>query len=84
MVKYLQVILITHVCGSRDHINIEHAYSGYSLPKRDLIHRERSGNCVWTLSSLYPLSHHGWIRQILVWMKKIPQILENIKKIHQA
>ena len=33
------LILITHVCGSRDHINIEHAYSGYSLPKRDSIHR---------------------------------------------
>ena len=34
-------ILITHVCGSRDHINIEHAYSGYSLPKRDSIHWRR-------------------------------------------
>ena len=22
-----------------------------------------SGNCVWTLLSLYPLSHHGWIQQ---------------------
>ena len=33
----------------------------YKHPKRDLIHRERSGNCVWTLSSLYPLSHHIWI-----------------------
>ena len=34
-------IFITHVCGSRDHINIEHVHSGYSLPKRDLIHRDR-------------------------------------------
>ena len=31
-------ILITHVCGTRDHINIEHAYS---LPKWDSIHQEQ-------------------------------------------
>ena len=37
----LLFILISHVCESRDLINIEHAYSGYSLPKRDLIHRRR-------------------------------------------
>ena len=37
--KVFLFILITHVCESRDHINIEHAYSGYSLPKRDSIHR---------------------------------------------
>ena len=36
------LILITHICGSRDHINIEHAYSGYSLPKWDSIHRSRA------------------------------------------
>ena len=34
-------ILITHVCGSRDHINIEHAYSLYSLPELDSIHQCR-------------------------------------------
>ena len=28
---------ITCICGSRDHINIEHAHSRYSLPKRDSI-----------------------------------------------
>ena len=38
---YSLLILITHVCGSGDHINIEHAHSGYSLPKQDSIHRRR-------------------------------------------
>ena len=38
---FSSLILITHVCGSRDHINIEHANSGNSLPKRDSIHRRR-------------------------------------------
>ena len=47
-------------------------YSGYSFPKRDSIHRERSGNCVSTLSSLYPLSHHGWIcQQLLVHILRL-------------
>ena len=35
------LILMTHVCGSKYHINIEHAHSGYSLPKLDSIHRRR-------------------------------------------
>ena len=34
-------MLITYVCENRDHINIGHAHSGYSLPKRVLIHRHR-------------------------------------------
>ena len=34
-------LLISHVCGSRDHINIEHAYGWYSLPKRDSILRPK-------------------------------------------
>ena len=48
------------------HTYMEHAYSGYSLPKRDSIHQERSGNCVRTLSLLYPLSHHGWMLVSLI------------------
>ena len=32
---------ITHLCESMDHMNIEHAHSEYSLPKRDSIHRPR-------------------------------------------
>ena len=32
---------IAHVCWSRDQLKIEHAYSGYGLPKRYSIHRRR-------------------------------------------
>ena len=56
------LILITHVCGSRDQINIEHVHSRYSFPKRDSIHRGSSDRLSTECKAdVLPPSHQGWI-----------------------
>ena len=60
---------ITQICESRDHINIEHAHSGYSLPKRDLI----SGPLVASYLNLDVTLDHsatmaGWTHFPLFWV----------------
>ena len=65
--------LITHVCGSRDHINIAHAYSGYSLPSG--IRSCDLENVYLNLTHTRPLGHHGWMNidvichqnSIIIW-----------------
>ena len=45
---------------------------------------ERSGNCVWTLSSLYPLSHRGWIRWTLIFIGKCKRLFQLFPSLGQV
>ena len=53
------LILITHICGSRGHINIEHAHRGYKSPQAGFDPPKWREFCYQT-NVLLP-SHHGWI-----------------------
>ena len=72
------LILKTHVCGSRDHINIEHAHSVYSLPKQDLIHWGRVKSVI--RPPRYPQATTAGCYTILLWLKNID--LNFTKKVY--
>ena len=52
-------ILITHLCESRDLINIEHAYSRHSLPQAGFDPPAQSDTSYE--ADALPPSHHGWM-----------------------